>query len=115
MIILSEIDYIQKAMQYLRPGCKYCINSGGFSSLEWQDIGTNPPSLEEFNSALEIVKSDWLETEYRRLRETSYPSIGDQLDALFHAGVFPQEMAEKIQAIKDKYPKPIGEANVQSA
>jgi hypothetical protein len=43
--------------------------------------------------------------EYITKRVNEYPSIGDQLDALFHAGVFPEEMAEKIQAIKNKYPK----------
>lgn len=44
-------------------------------------------------------------SDYKSLRRNEYPSIGDQLDALFHAGVFPPEMAEKIQAVKDKYPK----------
>ena len=39
-------------------------------------------------------------------RKSRYPSIGDQLDALFHAGVFPADMAAKIQAVKDSYPKP---------
>ena len=39
----------------------------------------------------------------KRMRE--YPPITDQLDALFHAGVFPEEMAAQIQAVKDKYPK----------
>jgi hypothetical protein len=43
--------------------------------------------------------------QYKRDRVTEYPSIGDQLDALFHAGVFPAEMAATIQAVKDKYPK----------
>lgn len=43
--------------------------------------------------------------EYRRFRATEYPPIGDQLDALYHAGVFPPEMEAQIQAIKDKYPK----------
>jgi len=38
-------------------------------------------------------------------RDRQYPPIGDQLDALFHAGVFPAEMAAEIQAVKDKYPK----------
>lgn len=38
-------------------------------------------------------------------RKANYPSIGDQLDALFHAGVFPQEMADKIQAVKNAHPK----------
>jgi hypothetical protein len=43
---------------------------------------------------------------YGQQRVLEYPSIGDQLDALFHAGVFPESMAAQIQAIKDKYPKP---------
>ena len=42
---------------------------------------------------------------YKSQRASEYPSIGDQLDALFHAGVFPTDMAAKIQAIKNKYPK----------
>ena len=42
---------------------------------------------------------------YKDKRAAAYPSIGDQLDALFHAGVFPAEMAAKLQAVKDKYPK----------
>ena len=43
--------------------------------------------------------------EYKFQRVAEYPSIGDQLDALFHAGVFPADMAATIQAVKDKYPK----------
>ena len=43
--------------------------------------------------------------QYARDRVAEYPSIGDQLDALFHAGVFPDDMAATIQAVKDKYPK----------
>jgi hypothetical protein len=42
---------------------------------------------------------------YAQKRSIEYPSITDQLDALFHAGLFPAEMAAKIQAVKDKYPK----------
>lgn len=38
-------------------------------------------------------------------RASEYPPIGDQLDSLFHSGAFPAEMAAKIQAVKDKYPK----------
>ena len=43
---------------------------------------------------------------YKTARVSEYPSIGDQLDALFHAGVFPTEMAARIQAVKDANPKP---------
>ena len=43
--------------------------------------------------------------QYKYQRAAAYPPIGDQLDALFHAGVFPAEMAAKLQAVKNKYPK----------
>jgi len=42
---------------------------------------------------------------YAEKRKTDYPAIGDQLDALYHAGVFPAEMAALLRAVKDKYPK----------
>jgi hypothetical protein len=38
-------------------------------------------------------------------RVLEYPAIGDQLDALYHADAFPADMAAKIKAVKDKYPK----------
>jgi hypothetical protein len=44
-------------------------------------------------------------TKYQRDRAAEYPAIGDQLDALFHAGVFPADMAAALQAVKNKYPK----------
>jgi len=42
---------------------------------------------------------------YSNKRRGEYPAIGDQLDALYHAGVFPAEMAALLKAVKDKYPK----------
>lgn len=42
---------------------------------------------------------------YAEKRAGEYPPIGDQLDALYKAGVFPKEMASQIKAVKDKYPK----------
>ena len=48
----------------------------------------------------------WVDPEeYKYKRQFEYPDIGDQLDALYHAGVFPEDMANKIKAVKDKYPK----------
>lgn len=43
---------------------------------------------------------------YKGKRAIAYPYVGDQLDALYHAGLFPPEMAEKIAAVKAAYPKP---------
>lgn len=53
----------------------------------------------------EIVEPVQEEPTYDLKRLNEYPPIGDQLDDLFHAGLFSEEMAAKIQAVKDKYPK----------
>ena len=42
----------------------------------------------------------WLEG-----RLSEYPSMGDQMDTIFHSGV--DVWKAEIQAIKDKYPKPV--------
>lgn len=46
---------------------------------------------------------DALTYDQRRARE--YPTIGDQLDMIFRAGLGGDEFQAAIQAIKNKYPK----------
>lgn len=59
----------------------------------------------EVNVDMNLINA-WVDPDaYKYQRASEYPPIGDQLDALFHAGVFPADMAAQIQAIKDKYPK----------
>jgi len=59
----------------------------------------------EINVDMTLINA-WVDPDaYKIKRVVEYPAIGDQLDALFHAGVFPPEMAAQIQAVKDKYPK----------
>ena len=43
---------------------------------------------------------------YIAKRTAEYPSIGDQLDALWKGGDAAAEMLAKVQAVKTKYPKP---------
>jgi hypothetical protein len=50
------------------------------------------------------LKLEYDAKQYTRDRSTAYPAIGDQLDALYHAGVFPEDMAAQIQAVKERYP-----------
>jgi len=42
---------------------------------------------------------------YKDKRVAEYPSIGDQLDALWKGGDAATEMLAKVQAVKAKYPK----------
>lgn len=46
-----------------------------------------------------------IEATYGWKRQNEYPDIGDQLDSLYHAGVFDSTMTATIKAVKDKYPK----------
>ena len=57
------------------------------------------------NSDCDTYEKWEAEEKYKEDRKAEYPDIGDQLDALYHAGVFPEDMAAKIKTIKDKHPK----------
>lgn len=54
--------------------------------------------------ALEIAVSN---EAYRARRAAEYPSVGDQLDALWKGGDEAAEMKAKIDAVKSKHPKPV--------
>jgi hypothetical protein len=67
--------------------------------------GVTKPTQAEFDAEVKRLKDEHTASEYKRNRKPEYPDIGDQLDDLFKAGAFSTEMAAKIQAVKDKYPK----------
>jgi|TARA_R110002110_G_C13196580_1_gene694978 hypothetical protein len=80
-------------------------NDGGDTFIsKWMSASPQPAEAE-----IETAHAEWQaeydSQAYARNRQTEYPAIGDQLDALFHAGVFPADMAAQLQAVKDKYPR----------
>jgi hypothetical protein len=79
-----------------------------FHATATGQVPFTPQEEAEFDAmeaAHAVKKAELARTKYQRDRADEYPSIGDQLDALFKAGVFPADMAATIQAVKDKYPK----------
>lgn len=94
------------AIHSLRPGAEWSLDGRTYEGLNWFETNTqSKPSKKEVEAELERLKVKEKETLYQSQRKKEYPEIGDQLDSLFHAGLFPPEMAAKIQSIKDKYPK----------
>lgn len=76
------------------------------------EVADNPMpdgAIEEDREIVESAKGrillaeDWYE-----LRADEYPSIKDQLDAMWKGGAAADEMAARVQAVKDKYPAPGG-------
>jgi len=62
-------------------------------------------------SDLEVAENSWSEDDwidnsvsYQDKRQTEYPSIGDQLDKIYHEGIDAWK-TDMIKPIKDKYPK----------
>lgn len=69
-----------------------------------ENVNYSQQELEELNA--QQGATPFQLTQYRINREREYPPIGDQLDALWKGGDAATEMLQKIQAVKEKYPKP---------
>lgn len=93
------------AIKSLCPEAEFVLENEDYSTIRWIIEPSKMPSISELETEAQRLLTDQQSKEYQRLRKIEYPTIGDQLDALFHAGVFPPDMQAKIQAVKDKYPK----------
>lgn len=89
------------AIRKLYPEAVFETADGVFTE-DWTPVTVDEDAVAA--KAIEI-EQEYTASQYQRKRALEYPAIGDQLDALFHAGVFPADMAAQIQAVKDKYPK----------
>lgn len=93
-----EIDIV-KAILAINPDAEVIVKGDDIDKCE----------IEWVNGTSEISKADikakMTAIEHIGKRQAEYPPIGDQLDALYHGGVFPKEMADLIKSVKDKYPK----------
>tara|TARA_R100000426_G_scaffold66769_2_gene46542 strand:+ start:295 stop:624 length:330 start_codon:yes stop_codon:yes gene_type:complete len=76
-----------------------------YANLKVYDGGTTPTESDCTNG-LAAMQTAWdLENDsYKSKRRAEYPSIEDQLDAIYHNGVAGWKTT--IKTIKDKYPKP---------
>ena len=92
------------AIQSLVPGAE--VSVGTFDQkIEWHKPETAPVTLEQIQAEQQRLQQAYDWNEYQRNRAREYPTIQEQLDALYHAGVFPVEMAARIRAVKAKYPR----------
>jgi hypothetical protein len=94
-----------QAIQSLVPGAEVSVAAHD-GAVTW--INPEYPLVTDKQIAAEQERLQMLHDwhEYRRNRAAEYPTIQEQLDALYHAGVFPSEMAARIRAVKEKYPAP---------
>ena len=91
-----------EALQSLKPKAEWVLHG---DVLTWLDAVQTEPTQSEIDAEVIRLQAEYDAQAYARSRKIEYPDIGDQLDDLFHKGVFSTEMAATLQAVKDKYPK----------
>ena len=93
---------VAKAILRLEPNAQFAVfGTKEKYTIRWDSKDITQPSQSELDAS--IVEVEKLDYQLKRLKE--YPDIGDQLDDLYAKGAFSDEMAAKIKAVKDKYPK----------
>jgi len=93
------------ALLSLRPGAQWTLNG---EVLTWSDETQTCPTNQEIQNEVDRLQGEYESNEYQRLRQ--YPSIGDQLDMLWHAidaGTLNKtsDFYTTIKAVKDAHPK----------
>ena len=91
-----------KAIQSLKPDAEWVLRG---DELEWLDKKQTKPTDAEIDAEVKKLQAEYDAKAYQRSRKPEYPAIGDQLDDLYKAGAFSDDMTAKIKAVKDKYPK----------
>ena len=100
---------ILEAIMKINPNAEVTVDGDDINSITW-DNGTTPIPKADIEAKMVEVQADYDAKQYQRDRV--YPSIGDQLDMLWHSiDQNPKlkseyfEFYEAIKAIKVKHPK----------
>jgi hypothetical protein len=100
---------IIKAIQKINPTAEVSVADDDINNINWEN-GTTPIPKADIEAKMVEVQAEYDANQYQRDRV--YPSIGDQLDMLWHSiDQNPKlkseyfEFYEAIKAVKVKHPK----------
>jgi hypothetical protein len=105
--MIEEINFLD-AVASLYPSGGYSIRGMDYSGLQWHRTDVPKPTEQEIEDEIVRLQAEYEAKEYQRLRQ--YPSLGDQLDMLWHAidnGTLNKtsDFYTAIKAVKDAHPK----------
>ena len=96
-----------EALNALFPKAKWKWVGEDYSGIEWDSDNTDSkPTEQQITDKLAAMETEYTNNKYQRDRKSAYPDIGDQLDDLYHKGIFSDTMAAKLKKVKDDNPKP---------
>jgi hypothetical protein len=88
----------------INSNAKATVTGENVSTIRWHD-NTTPIAEADILAKQAELQADYEAKEYQRSRASEYPSIGEQLDMIYHAGQGGDAFQAAIQAVKNKYPK----------
>ena len=102
-------DTVIKAILKINPNAEVSVSGNDINTVQWHN-GTTPIPKADIEAKMVEVQAEYDANQYQRDRV--YPSIGDQLDMLWHSiDQNPKlkseyfEFYEAIKAVKVKHPK----------
>ena len=95
---------ILKSILAINPNAKVVVRGADITQIEWHN-GTTPIAEADILAKQKELVTAYDKAKYQRDRAEAYPSIGEQLDLIYHAGQGGDAFQSAIKAVKDKYPK----------
>jgi len=94
-------------------GSNIAYDTDGKTILKWRTPDIPQPSQKNIDAKIVELEAEWTTLEYARNRALAFPSIGDQLDMLFHdmttdKGTKDGEWYKAVAKVKEDNPKPDG-------
>jgi hypothetical protein len=104
--VITNFDAIRSLFQEKYPTEEFSV-TGNMEELASITLSKDNSKLDitqaEVDDRKAVLQAEYDAQAYARNR--IYPPIGDQLDDLYHAGVFSADMAAKLKKAKDDNPK----------
>ena len=95
---------IANSILAINSDAQFSVNAEDVKQITWHN-GTTPIPEADILAKQKELQTAYDNVKYQRDRAEAYPSIGDQLDMIYHAGVGGDVFQAAIKAVKDKYPK----------
>ena len=95
---------INKAILKINPNAQFSYKDEDINTIEWHQ-GTTPIPVADIEAKMTELQAEYDAEEWKRNRQSEYPSMDDCIHALLDGGDTLTELQAKRTATKTKYPK----------
>ena len=95
---------IEKAILKINPNAEFSVNASDINQITWLNE-TTPIPVADIEAKMTELQAEYDAEEWKRNRQSEYPSIDDCIHALLDGEDTLTELQAKRTATKTKYPK----------